>query len=243
MKGYKQYYVNELGRLDGWRSELIFVKAIVRRLYNLGLCSKEVVERMADMKKPYSNKKEYPNVSTSKLAEMMVFMKKDNPEYHRIIYYISRTGRRIEESTQIERSDVEWLGIKPVKINIRTSTTKKHQHIPLLKLDEKLEQVIKEANMNSIRQKSVYLFSNRLGKKCTAGRVRDYLKKISRQITGVEVTPHYFRHRFLTECGKANVPLVDVMAIAGIKDMKVVLRHYSHTTTEGLEKVLKQSYI
>jgi len=59
----------------------------------------------------------------------------------------------------------------------------------------------------------------------------------------VSVTPHYFRHRFLTECGKANVPIVDIMAIAGIKDIGVVTRFYSHTTVEGQDKVLAASRI
>ena len=34
-KEYKNYYVNDLGRSRGWRAELIFVKAIMRRLYGL----------------------------------------------------------------------------------------------------------------------------------------------------------------------------------------------------------------
>ena len=55
---------------------------------------------------------------------------------------------------------------------------------------------------------------------------------------GCKVTPHYFRHRFFTECGKANVPMVDVKAISGIKDNNVLLQHYLHSTVEGQDKVL-----
>ena len=52
------------------------------------------------------------------------------------------------------------------------------------------------------------------------------------------VTPHYFRHRFFTECGKANVPMVDVKAISGIKDNGVLLQHYLHSTVERQDMVL-----
>ena len=43
----------------------------------------------------------------------------------------------------------------------------------------------------------------------------------------------------ITECGKANVPLADVKAISGIKDVQVLLEFYSHTTNEGQDKVLE----
>ncbi len=68
--------------------------------------------------------------------------------------------------------------------------------------------------------------------------MRTYLKEASNKILGMEITPHYFRHRFLTECGKANVPMADVMNISGIKDIKVIIGYYSHITEEGQNKVL-----
>lgn len=77
------------------------------------------------------------------------------------------------------------------------------------------------------------------GRRCSPGKVRRYLKKVSREVIGQEITPHYFRHRFLTECGKSNVPIVDVMAISGIKDIDVIVKYYSHSTEEGQSKVLE----
>ena len=59
---YKSYYVNDLDRPKGWRAELIFVKAIIKRLYGLGYCSKELVEGLKEIKKPRNNKKEYSNI-------------------------------------------------------------------------------------------------------------------------------------------------------------------------------------
>ncbi len=242
-KEYKSFYVNELKRPKGWRGELIYVKAIMHRLYGLGFCDKEVIEKLKEIKKPRPNKKEYPNIPNSRIKELLSFVKKDRPDYYFPIYFMCRTGRRINETTLIERKDVEWLGITPVKINIRAETTKTKQCAPLAKLDSHLAQAVKEANKISLRHKTAYLFPNRHGRKCTPGKIREYLKRASREITGIEITPHYFRHRFLTECGKVDVSIVDVMAIAGIKDIDVVVKYYSHSTDEGLRKVLDVSRV
>ena len=43
--------------------------------------------------------------------------------------------------------------------------------------------------------------------------------------------------------GKANVPIVDVMSISGIKDINVIVKHYSHSTEEGQAKVLEVSKV
>ena len=59
-----------------------------------------------------------------------------------------------------------------------------------------------------------------------------------RPFKGNKITPHYFRHRYFTECGKANLPIADVKAISGIKDIQVLLEFYSHSTAEGQDKVL-----
>ena len=242
-KEYKSYYVNDMGRPGGWRGELIYVKAIMQRLYGLGFCDKEIMEKLKEMKKPQPNKKQYPNISNSQIKQLLDFIRKNRPDYYYPIYFMCRTGRRINETTLMERKDVEWLGIKPLKINIRAETTKTDQYAPLVKLDPGLEQAIKEANKIGLRHKTAYLFPNRHGRKCTPDKVREYLKMASREIIGVEITPHYFRHRFLTECGKVNVPLVDIMAISGIKDINVIIKYYSHSTDEGLTKVFEVSRV
>ncbi|MBU1895009.1 MAG: hypothetical protein KJ983_04265 [Candidatus Omnitrophica bacterium] len=76
-------------------------------------------------------------------------------------------------------------------------------------------------------------------RKCTPDKIYEYLKKVSKEIIGVAITPHYFRHRFITECAKANAPLADVKAISGIKDNEVLLKYYSHSTSEGQRKVFE----
>ncbi|MBU3958862.1 MAG: site-specific integrase [Candidatus Omnitrophica bacterium] len=221
----------------------MFIKAIIRRLYGLGYCSKELVESLKDIKKPHSNKKEYTNIPNSRIKELFQAIKQDRLDYYYPLYFISRTGRRINETTLIERKDIEWKGFNPIRLNIRAETTKTRQNAPLQKLDQDLERTIGEAYKIGLKQKEPYLFLNMYGRRCSPGKVRRYLKKVSREVIGQEITPHYFRHRFLTECGKANVPIVDVMAISGIKDIDVMVKYYTHSTEEGQSKVLEVSRV
>ena len=242
---YKSYYMNELGLnpKGGWRAELVCIKSMIRRLRKLGYCGKEILEDMATMKMPKQEKKYYPDIPKAQLNQILNRIKEERPDYYNILYYICRTGRRIEETTLIERRDVEWIGLKPVKINIRAETTKMRAPTQLKLLDEELERLIKTAYGMGSRHKTVYLFCNRRGKKCSQGRVRDHLKKVSKEIAGIAITMHYFRHRFLTECGKSNVSMSDAMAIAGIKGVNTVLNYYSHNTDDGLRKVLDNTRI
>ncbi|MFA5090861.1 MAG: site-specific integrase [Candidatus Omnitrophota bacterium] len=240
---YKSYYVNDLARPRGWRAELGYVKSIINRLYRLGYCSKDLLESLKEIKKPQPNKKDYPNIPASKIKELLQSIKQEGSAYYYPIYFMCRTGRRVNEVTLIERKDVEWQGLRPVRINIRAETTKMKVTAPLVRLDSELEQLVKESYSMNSNRKTVFLFPNRLGKKCSPDKLRGYLKEKSKGIVSIKITPHYFRHRFLTECGKAGVPMVDVMSISGIKDVDVVVRFYSHNTEEGLSKVLEVSKI
>jgi len=234
-RGYRNYYANDLGRADGLRSELIHVKAIMRRLYMLGHCSKELLEDLRELKKPPAKKKAYPEISKTDIDKLLTAIKAERPDYYALIYLMKRVGRRINETTLIERKDVVLYGFKPVAINIRAEITKRKEKAPLTYLDEDLERHIRSALSNN---KTKWLFPNRLGNRCTPNRVRDYLKAVSKRVLGIELTPHFFRHRFCTECGKANVPIADVKAVSGIMDTKVLLEFYSHSTITGLQQVL-----
>jgi hypothetical protein len=192
---YKSYYVNDLKRPKGWRAELIYVKAMMKRLYRLGYCSKDLIESLQELKKPQPNKKDYPDIPESKIKELLNRIKQNRKDYYYPIYFMCRTGRRVEETTLIERKDVEWQGLKPIKINIRAETTKMGIKAPLVKLDSELEQHIKESYNIGSHKKTMFLFSNRLGKKCNSGKLREYLKKKSKETINVVITPHYFRHR------------------------------------------------
>lgn len=235
-KEYKNYYVIELNRPTGWRGELIVVKAVIKRLYQLGYCNKELVEKLQELKKPRANKKEFPDIPKSKIEKLFSFIRNDRPDYYAPLYFIFRTGRRRQETTLIKKSDIVLKGFEPIAINIRAETTKTKEKAPLACLDENLERFMRQALSNN---KTEWLFPNRLGRKCTPDKIYEYLRKTSEKIIGIRITPHYFRHRFITECAKANAPIADVKAISGIKDNEVLLKYYSHSTVDGQKKVLE----
>ena len=241
LEEYKSYYCVDLGMQGGWRAELIVVKAIIGRMYRLGYCEESAVNIRKRLKAPKAIKKAFPDISISKIKELLSFIKTDRPDYYPLIYFIVRTGRRIEESTLIERRDVVWDGIRPTQINIRWETTKMREDAPLKSLDAELENVIRQAYKEGTKHRAPWLFLNRHGKKCSQTRIRNYLKEVSQKITGVTVTPHYFRHRFFTECGKNNLPLIDVMEISGLKDVKIMNKYYEHGTVEGRANVLEKT--
>lgn len=238
---YKNYYCVDLQRPKGWRAELIIVKAIVGRMDRLGYCSEELVKKLKTVKKPKASKKKYPDISVTKIKELLQFIKNDRPDYYNPIYFISRTGRRIEETMLIERRDISWDGIRPVRLNIRAETTKMKEEAPLESLDIDLEHLIQQANRDGLKHKALQLFLNRRGKKCKQSSIRNYLKKMSLEIIGEEITPHYFRHRFFTECANNNLPIVDVMAISGLRDLEVMTKYYCHSTSVGRANVLENT--
>lgn len=235
---YKNYYVVELNKTTGWRAELIFIKAIVRRLYKLGYCSRELLEKLCEIKTPRGNRRDFPNITHTQIKDLFTYIKKDRPDYYRPLEFIRRTGRRRKEVTLIRKDDVILDGLRPVAINIRAETTKMREKAPLKYLDDNLAKLIQGALSNN---KTEWLFSNRCKRRCDPDKLYQYLKKTSKAIISAEITPHYFRHRFFTECGKANLSIADVKAISGIRDTKVLLEYYSHSTDEGQAKVLEKT--
>lgn len=238
---YKNYYCSELNRAGGWRAELIMVKAIMRRLFRLGYVRQDIIKALEEMKRPSPIKKKFPDIPKAKFNDWMAFIKKDNPSNYRIIHFLKRTGRRIEETTLIERKDLVWNGLNIEKINIVAETTKQKKHLPLEILDNDLTNLLRESYRDSKPHKTPNLFLNERGKKVSQKTLCKYLKKTSKQILGVELTNHYFRHRFFTECGKRNLHIPDVMAIAGLTDPDVLLQYYSHSDREGQLKILEMS--
>jgi integrase len=238
---YKNYYCKTLNRVKGWRSEITFVKIIISRLYKLGFCSKDIVEQLKNIKRPEANIPDYVHISNTKISQILHDIKSKRPDLHRVLLFLKRTGRRIEEVTLIEKKDVVWDGFKLVRINIRPETTKSKKPAPLDVFDDELESLIRQAYIESSKHKSPYLFLNRQHKKVNQKRVCENLKKVSKQILGAEITPHYFRKRFCTECVKAGVSYKDIMAITGHRDIQVLIRHYDHGSVVGKRKALEVS--
>ncbi len=213
---YQSHFVNILKRDPdgGWGKELCHIKTMLQRLRRAGFCGKDLIEEMKDMPCPESVKKEYHDIPKELWRKLLAVIKEEKPHFYYLLYYILRTGRRITETLMLEKQDVVWEGLNPVRINIRAETTKTKTAAPMLTLDEDLRDAIRASIQRNRGIKTKYLFPNEKGKICRYDRVRLYLRKVSPSILGVEITPHFLRHRFMTECGKARVAFADVSKIS-----------------------------
>jgi len=236
------FIVNELGL--AWRAEKTYIDAIMNKLHKSGYVADELIAKLREMKKPPAPLKEYPNVDERKLEAMFEFVKQDRPDYYKAFMYMKKTGRRVEETTLYHRSDIIWKPgrLRPLRINVRPSTTKiKYKWLPLSDLNKDLEDLLISACTDGQEKNEPYLFLNRRGKRIQQSKARDYLKKVSLEYLDVVITPHYFRHRFMTLCALGGVPMRDAMAIAGISDMDTAMKYYMHSTAQGRAMALEIS--
>jgi integrase len=241
---YQSYFCVTLNRAKGWRSEWIFVRSIINKMRILGYLSESLIEEIRkDIDKGDVNKKEYPDIAKDLMKKLLNRIEKEKPFMYGVIYFMSRTGRRIEESLLISLSDVVWEKLAIVKLDIRAETTKGNKRAPLIAFDSSLQKHLDKYYRGAKGLKSEYLFCDDRGRKLTQRRVCDYLKKVSKEVCGVAITPHYFRHRFFTECDKKNVSRVDVMAISGLRSAEILDKYYSHSTTDGLAGVFAKTRI
>lgn len=239
---YERYFNMDLRRPKGVREEVKRVKTIMGKMRKLRFISKEFIDELKDFEIPPFIKKSYPDISRTDFLKLLAYIRQDRPDYYGPIYFMARTGRRIEEVTLIEREkDVHWQGFNPMSIDIRAETTKQKTAAPLNVLDEDLQAHIRFYYTLSNKHHSPYLFLNNQYNKCQQEAVRRYLKKVSKDLIGVKIGCHYFRHRFCTETMKAKMPIIDIQAISGIRDAAMLIRVYCHESADGQASVLEKT--
>ncbi len=232
--------VYHLGRERGWRGEVIMVKAILRRCYRLGYVKADLILKVKEeIHRPKPNKTHYNHLSDSQMKDILSAIKIGRPDFWNLARFQNATGRRVEECTRIEKTDVVWgINLKLEKLNIRSETTKMQNEAPIW-ISADLEEIVRCAYNNSSKHKAPYLFLTRRNRKINQRDYNDYLRKVSKEVTGIEITTKYFRKRFMTECQRRGVALKDAMAVSGLQDEEVALQHYSNTTKEGQQKALE----
>jgi integrase len=247
---YRNYYNNEIynekekcdGRPKGWRAEIIRVKNIMSRMKNLDYCSRELLDDIlsnSDLKTPRPKKLDNYIDIHGEYKGYLDCAKEEDLYYHNILYFIYWTGRRISESTTLEKKDVirdKNGGFKPLHINIRREIAKCKEDDPdpePLPLDwsKELRQHIERALVD--KKSNKWLFPNRFGRKCTPNRVRDFMKKINKKTVGLNITPHQMRKHAVTEMKKNGMSNEDIKSITGHRDDEVINTHYSYTTKSG----------
>ena len=78
------------------------------------------------------------------------------------------------------------------------------------------------------------------GKKMDPNYLWKYLSKVSVKVVGVKITPHFFRKKFLTSSNRGGLNR-DSMAMANIKNVSVMMKHYVETSAEGQTKLLEKN--
>lgn len=237
VESYKQYVVSE--HPASWRDELTKIKAIVRKLVDIGCCEESIYKMLCEFKKPPRSKKLYKDITKKQIAKLLKFIEKDRPDYYGITYVIARLGWRIGQTLSIKRENIKWHKNTPIELQVDPQDTKTKVPFIFRGIDRELAEVIKCC---SLHNSSLYLFPNRAGRKHNVGHYRDYLKVVSRKVIGVTLTPHDFRHVFCTTMLKEGHAPRDIMAITGHRDTDS-FNIYTHPTSEGTKKVIEKSRI
>ncbi len=230
---YKNYYTLDLNRASGWRAELIRMKSVMNHLRRLKHCDKQLVyDIREEFPTPAGNSRNYQNIPDSTLDKLFAYIRQDRSDYYKPIRFMYLTGRRETETTYYKKTDVERNGFEPIKLHIRAEITKT-KTAGKIDLSGELARLIRESYHNN---KSEWLFPNRHGRRCQTSGIYKYLCETSKQVIGIKFSPHYLRKNFHTK--KIPISMHDAMAISGLKDVNVAMKHYSFSTPEGQAKIL-----
>ena len=206
-----------------------------------GYGKKDILQGFEDIKKPPAQQKSYVEITDSHKKSLLSYMKKDKPVFYRITYFLIRLGWRIDETLSLKWEYIKYSGLKPVSITIPAEVRKNRKEFVLDTIDDDLANTIRECRSNG--KKSIWLFPNSKNNRFLQNHYRNYLEEISQKVIDKRLTPHDFRHSFVTSMAQKKMPIRDVMAITGHTDINVVLKYYSHSTKQGKIDVLDQTRI
>ena len=238
-RNYKSYFCEELGRRNGWRAELIFVKAIIGRLTGLGNANEDDLKQIRGLPTPEGTQRLMPKHTEKQIDDLLEYIKKDRPDYYKPIKFMHLVGRRVEETCLIMKEDVTCNGLDPILIQTKPITAKiKNQMPPPIYLNDlEIKSFIRSALSNN---KTPWLFPLKKGSRIRGNYLWKYLSKISPKVIGVYITPHFFDKRFQTISHRDGLNK-DAMAMAGRKNVSIALKYYVETTPEGQKKVLEKN--
>ena len=236
---YKQFVVVEQGRERGWRDELTKQRTMASKFVKRGYCSKEIYDNaFCGVKKPKRTQKLYREVTRTQMKRLLDYIQRHRPDYYGITYMIMRLGWRRGQVLSIKRRNVRVNGLKPVEIVCEPQDTKTKEPFIFKNIDEELARVIMKYLWD--RRKTEWLFPNKDNRKHHANHYSGWIKKVSQQVLGIRVTPHDFRHNFITKRLNEGSTPRDIMAVTGHKDIDS-FNIYTHATGVGTKQVLQNS--
>ena len=233
---YKSYFCEELNRTVGLRAEIIRIKSLMPRIKHLGYCTAQDVEQVREIPTPEGVARPLPKVSDAQIIKLLDYIRKDRMDYYRPIKFMAMVGRRVKETCSITMKDVEGGFDNPLVIRTKPLTAKNKKALPppIYLDDYELKALIKSAMANN---RTAWLFPTRHGKKMTPNYIWKYLNDVVERVIGVRVTSHVLRKLFLTKANRGGLNK-DSMAMANIKNVAVMMKHYVESTPEGQAKLL-----
>lgn len=241
MERYKQWIVVDKGRVTGWRDELTKIRTITRKLIDIGLCDKRVYDILLLQKKPKAQKKLYKDITMQQLKDLLNYIEPDRPDYYGIALIIMQYGIRRGQAVSVKRENVKTGEFgRPIEFRWDPVDTKTDIPHVLPITDPKLANVIHKYMTDG--RKTIWLFPNRNNGKHHANHFTTYISKVSKKVLGIHLSPHDFRHSYITNRRKEGHTDEDIMAITGHTDVDS-LAIYTHRTTDGTKRVLDSSKV
>ena len=161
------------------------------------------------------------------------------------LYTLRYTGMRIGELCALYVSDIDFKEMKiyinktVVSVDRRTfiqetpKTNAGNRYVPIpIKLYKPLKNYIE-----GLPDDQELLFPSEVGKPNSPTGAAKKIKKLLRDcdIEDNEITPHYFRHNFISECYDAGIDVKVVQKWVGHSDIKTTLDIYTHLSEEKEE--------
>ncbi len=241
LERYKQCVVVDENRPDGWRDELTKIRTITKKLIEIGLCDKRIYDILLFQKKPKPKKKLYKELTKQNLQDLLEYIKEDRPDYYGITLLNMQYGMRRGQAISIKRANVKTGEFgRPIELSCEPKDTKTRIPHVLKITDSKLANVIKGYLLDG--RKTIWLFPNRDNGKHHENHYTEYIERISQKVLGIKLSPHDFRHDYITKRRKEGHTDEDIMRITGHTDVRS-LSVYTHHTGEGVKRVLDSSRV
>jgi integrase len=236
---YKQFVVIEQGREKGWRDELTKQRTMASKFVKRGYCSKEIYDNaFCGVKKPKRTQRLYREITRAQMKTLLDHIEEHRPDYYGITYMIMRLGWRRGQVLSIKRRNIKVNGFKPIEIICEPQDTKTKEPFVFKNIDEELAKVVMKYLWD--KHKTEWLFPNSSNRKHHANHYSSWIKSTAKEILGIELTPHDFRHNFITKRLNEGSTPRDIMAVTGHKDIDS-FNIYTHATSSGTKEVLKNS--
>ena len=237
-KRYKEHLLSIPGKTpSGINTDISKLRAIFRKFEEYGFILENSFKRVEKIPIRLA-RPEKKHLPTDYEIKSILAATDGDPSYDEITKFLVRVGRRIEETTLYEKSDVLLDENKmPVKIMVRPEITKTKDtgEVPM---DEELAGIVKRALDKHPDQKP--LFTNFAQRKISSNTYRDYLRRLCEEHKLSEISPHCFRYFVVNRLLNSGVNLKDAMAVTGHVDIESFMS-YVKTTEEGRQKALGET--